>query len=69
MTSSKPAKLEPMLRLPAVEQFTGLKKSSIYAGVRDGSFPAPVRLSARAVAWREGDLIRWQASRQSIGEQ
>ena len=53
---AKPGKLQ---RLPTVEERTGFRKSSIYAGVKAGTFPAPVRLSARAVAWREADIDRW----------
>lgn len=60
----KPGKL---LRLPAVEERTGLKKSSIYAGVKAGTFPAPVRLSARAVGFREEDLDRWICERVKVG--
>lgn len=56
VTPGKPGKL---LRLPAVEERTGLKKSTIYAGVKAKTFPAPVRLSARAVAFREEDIDRW----------
>ena len=59
-TTKKPGKL---LRLPLVEERTGFKKSSIYAGVKAGTFPAPVRLSARAVAWREEDIDRWITER------
>lgn len=66
MDATQGRKLEPMLRLAAVEQLTGLKKTSIYDGVRNKTFPAPVRLAARAVAWRESDLIRWQEGRQSV---
>lgn len=55
------------LRLPQVEELTALKKSSIYAGVKSGTFPAPVRLSARAVAWRERDLAFWQEQREQAG--
>lgn len=60
----KPGKL---LRLPSVEDRTGLKKSSIYAGWKEGTFPAPVRLSARAVAWREEDIDRFIVERVSKG--
>ena len=63
-TPKKPGKL---LRLPAVEERTGLKKSSIYAGVKAGTFPAPVRLSARAVGFREEDLDRWICERVKVG--
>lgn len=57
-------KPEKLLRLPDVESLTGLKKSSIYFLAKGGSFPKPLRLSARAVAWRESDIAQWQATRQ-----
>lgn len=60
----KPGKL---YRLPAVEERTGFKKSSVYAGVKAGTFPCPVRLSARAVAWREEDLDKWVSERVKSG--
>ena len=47
VTTTRPEKL---LRLEAVEERTGLKKSSVYAGMKARTFPAAVRLSARAVA-------------------
>ena len=56
-----------LIRLPEVQARTGLGKSSIYAGVRVGTFPAPVRLSARAVAWRESGIDRWIADRLTTG--
>ncbi len=48
-----------VLRLPAVLDRVGLGKSSIYALMNDGQFPRPIRLSARAVAWRETDIEQW----------
>jgi prophage regulatory protein len=62
-------KPEKLLRLPDVESLTGLKKSSIYAGMKASprTFPACLRLSARAVAWRESDIATWQAQRQQAG--
>lgn len=61
----KPGRL---LRLGQVEGCVSLKKSSIYAGVKSGTFPAPVRLSVRAVAWREEDIDRWISERVRVGE-
>ncbi len=60
----KPGKL---YRLPRVMDMTGLGKSSIYAGVKSGSFCAPVRLSARAVGWREEDIYKWISERVKVG--
>ncbi len=59
--SATPPKPGKLLRLPAVEELTGLKKSTIYAAVHAKTFPAPVRLSARAVAWREEQISSWAA--------
>ena len=46
-------------KLPWVEDATGLKKSSIYKKMAEGTFPRPVRLSSRAVAWKSDDVERW----------
>ena len=64
VTPAKPGKL---LRLPIVEERTGLKKSTLYAQVKAGNLSAPVRLSARAVAWREEDIDRWISERIATG--
>jgi prophage regulatory protein len=62
-------KPEKLLRLPEVESLTGLRKSSIYAGMKASppTFPYCIRLSTRAVAWRESDIATWQAQRQPAG--
>lgn len=52
-----------LLRLALVEERTSLRKSAIYAGIRAGTFPRPVRLSANAVAWREFEVTAWIESR------
>jgi prophage regulatory protein len=54
-----------LLRLDAVENLTGLRKSSIYTYMASKAhgFPTPVRIGARAVAWRESDVLAWIAGR------
>ncbi len=49
-----------MLRLPDVMKATGLGRSTIYAKVAAGDFPAPVKLGARAVAWPEAVVAEWR---------
>lgn len=56
-----------LIRLPAVEGLTGLKRSSIYALMRARSFPGSVRLSTRAVAWREAEVLAWCSQRTQTG--
>ena len=49
------------LRLKKVTEATGLPRSSVYEVMKcDPSFPKPVRISARAVAWLEEEIIEWQ---------
>ena len=52
-----------LIRRKEVEKYTGLKKSSIYQMAKDGTFPAGVKVSERARAWRLGDVLDWVASR------
>ena len=42
-----------ILRLPAVEDKTGLSRSTIYSRVSQGDFPTPVCLGGRAVGSRK----------------
>lgn len=56
-----------LIRLPVVESHTGLKRSSIYKAMRERTFPGSVRLSARAVAWRESEVLAWCAERTKTG--
>jgi prophage regulatory protein len=51
------------MRIPEVTHVTGLSRSTIYNCVDDGSFPAPVRLTARAIAWRESEVRQWMDER------
>jgi prophage regulatory protein len=55
--------MDRLIRLPAVMTATALGKSAIYDGIRSGDFPAPVRLTVRAVAWRADDVDAWIRAR------
>jgi prophage regulatory protein len=50
------------VRRKQVEQRTGLARSTIYQRIKDGTFPAPIRIGSRAVAWLESDIEDWQAA-------
>jgi prophage regulatory protein len=51
------------MRIRAVEEATGLKKSAIYAGMEEGTFPRQVPLGERAVAWLQDEIEAWIAAR------
>lgn len=50
---------ERLLRRPAVEEMTGLSRSSIYAMMAGGDFPPPIRIGRRAVAWKMSAVTAW----------
>lgn len=52
-----------LARRRQVEQLVQLSRSTIYANVKAGTFPPPVRIGARAVAWRLADVEAWLEAR------
>jgi prophage regulatory protein len=46
-------------RLPTVETRTGLSKSEIYRRIKLGTFPKPLKLGARAIAWPASGIESW----------
>ena len=63
LAAVKAAGLRRILRLPEVEAATGKKRSAIYDGIADGTFPKPVPLGERAVGWIEDEILQWQEAR------
>lgn len=45
-----------ILRLPAVETKTGLRRDTIYRLGREGTFPRPVKINERATGWIESEV-------------
>ncbi len=48
-----------LLRLPQVQERTGLSRSSIYAAIKRSEFPAPVSLGRRSVGWPSNLIDQW----------
>ncbi|RIZ54591.1 AlpA family transcriptional regulator [Vibrio sp. PID23_8] len=48
---------------PEVESFTGKSKTWIYAQIKAGTFPKPIQLGGRSVAWLKSELEEWQVQR------
>lgn len=51
-----------LLKRPDVERLTGLSRASIYARLKRGTFPLPVRIGPNSVAWRADDVEDWIAN-------
>jgi prophage regulatory protein len=52
-----------LLRLSTVLLITGLARSTTYRMIAEHTFPAPVKLAKRKVAWRLDDVQRWTDAR------
>ncbi|MVO18486.1 helix-turn-helix transcriptional regulator [Parasedimentitalea huanghaiensis] len=48
-----------ILRCGDVMAVTGLSRSTIYAMMQEGTFPHAIKLSKRAVGWRESTIREW----------
>lgn len=72
---SEPRKRGGIIRLPRVEELTGLRRSSIYnrmnpkSRYHDPTFPSQFSLSeasGAAVGWYEDDVLAWVARRRAV---
>ena len=52
-----------LLRREEVEARTALSRTSIYRKIREGTFPEPRKIGARAVRWPESEIEAWIADR------
>ncbi len=48
-----------LMRLPTVKGMTGIGHTSIYKGIKEGTFPKPVRIGDRMVAWDSEEIDTW----------
>ena len=50
-------------RLNQLKQRLGVSGSSIWAWVKAGKFPKPIKLSENCTAWNAADVERWAQER------
>ena len=73
-TATVPTETNPkhsrILRQPAVTDRIGMSRTTLWRRIREGEFPAPVRLgkNTNAVGWLESDVEAWIASLTKSGE-
>jgi prophage regulatory protein len=56
-------KAKRFIRLPEVINRTGYRRTSIYEKIAEGTFPAPIKLGPRAVAWVSEEIEEWMDAR------
>lgn len=54
--------MNKLIKLDQVRIMTGLSRSSIYKSIKEGNFPAQVKLGARSVSWVSNEIEEWMAS-------
>mgnify|MGYP003682843321 CR=1 FL=1 len=50
---------ERLIRQSELLKLTSKSRSSLYREINEGTFPAPVRIGKRAVAWRASEVYSW----------
>lgn len=58
-----------LIRLPDVIAITGLRRSTVYALIRDNKFPKQVQLGTRGAAWVESEIQDWMMQRIAARQQ
>ena len=56
-----------LLRLPDVSVIVGIRKSSIYALMKEGKFPKCIYITSKTVAWPESAVLAWVNDRINKG--
>lgn len=56
------------LRQPQVLVFVPISRSTLWRRIQAGTFPGPVKLSARVTAWRAEDLRSWISAQGQSGQ-
>ncbi len=52
-----------LIRRKTVQERTGLARSTLYKLISTGDFPAPVKITGKAVAWPSDSIDAWISSR------
>ena len=59
-------KQSAFMRGPEVIRVLGVARSTLWRWCKAGTFPRPVKLAERAVAWRRSDVERWIEDRPEV---
>ena len=60
-----------MMRIIRTEDLTrrlGLSRATIFQNAKAGRFPAPIKISQRAIGWRIDEVEAWIAARAATSE-
>lgn len=49
------------IKLPKVLAISNKSRSTVYAEIKAGRFPKPIKIGRRAVAWLDSEIEAWQS--------
>ncbi len=55
--------MQTLIKLPEVKDITRRSRSRIYGDMQAGTFPKPVKIGPRSVAWVATEINDWLAAR------
>ncbi len=58
-----------VIKLPEVLAIVKCSKAKVYSEIKKGSFPRPIKLGDRAVAWLMDDVREWLDQRIKLSKQ
>ncbi len=64
--SEEGTKVERMVSMGELTERLGLSRSTIYAMVEEGTFPAPIKIGSRRIAWRVAAVEEWLGGREAL---
>lgn len=53
---------ERIVRFETVKSLTGLSRSTIYRKIREGTFPAQIKITITGSGWYASEIARWVAN-------
>lgn len=57
------SEVQRFFRRHQLPEVTGYNISHLYKMIREGKFPAPVKMGVNRSAWLESDIVAWQRAR------
>ncbi len=55
-----------LISMASLVAMLGLSRSTIYKMIKDGTFPKPIKIGARRIAWRIDAVDKWLTEREGI---
>ena len=62
--SERTQKMTKYLRIKEVVEKLSVGKSTIYAWIKQGRFPEPIRITQYCAVWKDADIDEWVRSKQ-----